>query len=215
MPDPTSLSVVLSMQTIMNTSNINAISEEETRRCLPHEEELVVSTVTPLVLFTLRYVYVLTTTAEESKRYNYSNNVVLPQNQHRVNEEAGDTKDEKEAIERQFKAKARSDEECQTTEGNKQNAQKSEPRELGQRKSTTEQKKTNKCETRADNNLAEVSREDREVQKGQRETLLYLDEIPTQSEEGGENTKQRKAESSKGTPCYRSFLALLGTRALQ
>ena len=210
MPDPTSSSVVLSKQTTMDINYIKTISEEESRRCLPYEEELVVGTVTSLMQLSPRYErwYALTTTAEESKRY-YTYNV--SQNQHRVDEEAAYpyTKDEKKAVERQFKGNACSDEERQNSEESKQNAQKSEPRELGQRRSTAEQEKTNKCS--ADNNLAKVSREDSEEKKDQRGTLWHLDEIPPQSEEEGENTKQRETESSKGTPCYSSFLTVLGS----
>jgi hypothetical protein len=200
----------------MDIINIDAISEEESRKCLQHEEELVVGTVTPLLLFNPSYEhwYALTTSAEESKRYYYSHNVVLPQNQHRVNEEATDTINEKEAVERQFEASARSDDERQNSEENKQKAQKNKPRELEQTRSTAEQEKRKKrC---ADNNQAKVSSKNSQKQTGHRGTLRYelkesFDQTPSQSEEKWENTKEKEAESSKGTPCYSSFLTVLGS----
>ena len=183
----------------METSNIDAISEEESRRCLPHEEELVLGTLP--VLLTQRYQrrYASTTTAGESKS-DKRHNVVLPQKQYRVNEGAGDAKDENKEAERQFEANARSAEESN------QNAKVSEPREFGQIRSTAEQKKIKKRS--ADNNSAKVSREDSEEQKGHRGTPPYklkgsLEEIPPQSDEEGKNTKQKEAETSKGMPCYR------------
>jgi hypothetical protein len=125
-----------------------------------------------------------------------------------VNEAAGDAKDEKESVERKLEGNARSDKERQHSEGNKQNVKKSELRELGQRRSTAKQEKTMKRST--NNNPAKASREHSEEQTGERGTLRYkleenFDQIPPHSEEEGKNTKQKEAESSKGTPRYIFF----------
>jgi hypothetical protein len=133
-----------------------------------------------------------------------------------VKKETGDTKDGKEVVERQFEVNERSDEERQNSEESKQDAQENELREFRQTRSIAEQEKTKKrC---ADNNLAKVSSEDSEEQTGQRGTLRYerkesLDQTTPQSEGNGENTKQKdsEVESSKGTPCYSSFLTVLGS----
>jgi hypothetical protein len=132
-----------------------------------------------------------------------------------VKKETGDTKDGKEVVERQFEVNERSDEERQNSEESKQDAQENELREFRQTRSIAEQEKTKKFN--ADKNLAKVSREGCEDQKGHRGALRYkskdrIEEIPPQSEEKGKNTKQKEAESSKGTPCYSSFLSLLRTR---